>query len=103
MLIRFTGPDALAVAVAARTLPLVEDTVTHVRRPARSLPEARRISSIDPELVVLLSDARVLIEMVTEQSLPLDCDLLAAAKAIQSPPVPADVRDIIIDQVEKSS
>lgn len=103
MLIQFEGADALDVAVAAGTLPLVVDSTTRAARPARSLPEARRMVGINPALVVLTSDARVLIEMVSKSSLPLDCNLQEAALAISSPPVPAKVRDAIIDQVEKSS
>ena len=82
MQLSFTGLDALNIATAANRLPEVFDTTENQWRPARALPEARRLLSMEPASIRLVCDARILLEDIGKIGINRDADLLATAKLI---------------------
>lgn len=90
----FTGMDALNVAIAAATMPEVMIVQESLWRPARSYPEARRLTSTEPQLVRLVMDARVLVEHLSRQGIPADADLLPIAQAMNG--IDPSVKDLVV-------
>lgn len=103
MVLTFYGGDALAVATAAKRLPLVWDSLTSTYRPARSYPEARRLLTMGSDAVRFQTDARVLLETLCNNALAQDCCLPDAVEQIPTDTVPANVRAAVIQAIKDQS
>lgn len=82
----FTGLNAFWVARDANLLPEVLDTTTQSWRLARSIAEARRLVGIDPSLLRLKADDRILCEHLTGKALDLGQDVKSYMMAQPAPP-----------------
>ena len=103
MILTFYGGDALAVSVAAKRLPLVFDTLSSTYRPARSFPEARRLLGMGSDSVKFQTDARVLLETLCSNALDNECCLPDAADQIPCPPIPDNVRSMVIQAIKEQT
>lgn len=99
--IYLSGIDALNVAIAANRMPEIFNTGANLWRPARSYPEARRLLALEPQLVRLSGDARVLLEDLSKQTVQFEDDLLRAAQALAG--VTDAVKAAVIDALERLS
>lgn len=103
MVLTFYGGDALSIATAAKRLPMVFDTISSTYRLARSFPEARRLLGISSDSVKFQSDARVLLETLCDTALDVGCNLLDAANQIPAPPIPDNVRAMVIQAIKEQT